>query len=121
MNSSNQLEVAQPVTNMETPGQGNNSFHFGALQSQQTSHANPYSVNPFNISQLLQGHLTPTPTLQKAPTNMMIPSTLHGQNYSSVPFTPTQNPSQFNLNSNLAKSTVPQPSYGPLFDFEMDL
>ena len=80
-------------------------------------------MNPFNISQLLQGHLTPTPPLQKAP-NMMAPSTLHDQTYSSMPptqFAPTQTSSDLTPEYNLRRSSVSQSNYGPLFDFEIDL
>ena len=118
-----QSKVSQHVSNQESSGQPNNSYHFGACHQMANpnslqAYADPYPPNPFNISQLLQGHLTPTPPVSKALTNMMTPSTLHDQSYSSTPFPPT---SHFTLKPNLSKSTASQPAYGPLFDFEIDL
>ena len=70
------------------------------------AHADPYPANPF-ISQLLQGHLTPTPPpVSKASTNMITPNMLHDQSYSSTSFPPTQAPSQFTLKPKFSKSTV---------------
>lgn len=124
--TSDQSNVSQPLSNLEHSGQANNAFHFGACHQMANpnslqAYADPYPPNPFNISQLLQGHLTPTPPVSKALTNMMTTSTLHDQSYSSTTFQPTQASSHFTLKPNLSKSTVSQPVYGPLFDFEIDL
>ena len=121
--------IEQPVSNLENSGHANtSSFYFGACHqmanpnSLTQAHVDPYPANPFNISQLLQGHLTPTPPpVSKAPTNMITPNMLHDQSYSSTSFPPTQAPSQFTLKPKFSRSTVSQPSYGPLFDFEIDL
>ena len=121
--SNDQSVVRQAANNEgdeadENPSEGSYSFHFGAIQSHQTTnsvptHVDTYPVNPFNISQ--QEHLTPTPPIENTP------SALHYKNYSSTSFTPTQTPYQFNPKPNLTIPTVSQQSYGPLFDFETDL